>query len=204
MRSDFSSKNNNKTRGCASKLHIVHCPFLVGVWLWGRTSHTEYINWSKGFYLSWIDSTLKTRANNISWGLLVVLYRGGFSAANERHCTQKCDLMELDGRRRGNRDSWYFSSSDVYSTGDVCMCVCCVFFPSILDIKFVGRTSRGHTGGRSHRIFNPPSFCGACLDFCREKDSAIPFPRRPWSRILCTNELIVLHPLGIFILVFSF
>ena len=24
------------------------------------------------------------------------------------------------------------------------MCVC-VFFPSILDIKFVGRTSRGHT-----------------------------------------------------------
>ena len=55
----------------------------------------------------------------------------------------------------------------------------CVFFPSILDIKFVGRTSRGHTGGRSHRIFIPPSFCGACLDFCREKDSAIPFPRRP-------------------------
>ena len=52
----------------------------------------------------------------------------------------------------------------------------CVFFPSILDIN--GRTSRGHTGGRSHRIFNPPSFCGACLDFCREKDSAIPFPRR--------------------------
>ena len=31
------------------------------------------------------------------------------------------------------------------------VCVC-VFFPFILDIKFVGRTSRGHTGGRSHRI----------------------------------------------------
>ena len=59
-----------------------------------------------------------------------------------------------------------------------CVCVC-VFFPSILDIKFVGRTSRGHTGGRSHRIFHPPSFCGACLNFSREKDSAIPFPRRP-------------------------
>ena len=42
-------------------------------------------------------------------------------------------------------------------------CVC-VFFPFILDIKFVGRTSRGHTGGRSHRIYHPPSFCGACLD----------------------------------------
>ena len=54
------------------------------------------------------------------------------------------------------------------------MCVC-VFFPFILDIKFVGRTSRGHTGGRSHRISHPPSFCGACLYFSREKDSAIPF-----------------------------
>ena len=57
---------------------------------------------------------------------------------------------------------------------------CCVFFPFILDIKFVGRTSRGHTtGGRSHRISHPPSFCGACPNFSREKDSAIPFPRRP-------------------------
>ena len=68
-------------------------------------------------------------------------------------------------------------SVKVCTTGMSSVCVC-VFFPSILDIKFVGRTSRGHTGGRSHRIFNPPSFCGACLDFCREKDSAIPFPRR--------------------------
>ena len=30
----------------------------------------------------------------------------------------------------------------------------CVFFPSILDIKFVGHTSRGHTGGRSHGPIN--------------------------------------------------
>ena len=74
----------------------------------------------------------------------------------------------------------------------------CVFFPFILDIKFVGRTSRGHTRGRSHRFSHPPSFCGTCLNFSREKDSAISFPRRPWSRILCTNDLIVLHPLGIF------
>ena len=55
----------------------------------------------------------------------------------------------------------------------------CVFFPFILDVKFVGCTSRGHTGGRSHRISHPPSFCGACLYFSREKDSAVPFPRRP-------------------------
>ena len=63
-----------------------------------------------------------------------------------------------------------------HTTRSVCVCV---FFPSILDIKFVGRT-RGVTQEEGHtRIFNPPSFCGACLDFCREKDSAIPFPRRP-------------------------
>ena len=42
------------------------------------------------------------------------------------------------------------------------MCVC-VFFPFILDAKFVECTSLGHTGGKSHRISHPPSFCGACL-----------------------------------------
>ena len=67
----------------------------------------------------------------------------------------------------------------VYSTTTlkvVCvLCVLCVFFPSILHyFKFVGRTSRGRTGGRSHRISHPPSFCGECLNFSREKDSVIP------------------------------
>ena len=38
---------------------------------------------------------------------------------------------------------------------------------------------RGNIGGRSHRRTLPPSYCGACLNFYREKDSAIPFPRRP-------------------------
>ena len=46
--------------------------------------------------------------------------------------------------------------------------VLCVFFPFILDMNFVGRTSRGHTGGKSHRIFHPHSFCDACLNFSRE------------------------------------
>ena len=37
--------------------------------------------------------------------------------------------------------------------------VLCVFFPFILDIKkFVGRTSRGHTAGRSHRTLDIFSF----------------------------------------------
>ena len=30
----------------------------------------------------------------------------------------------------------------------------------------------------SNRI-SPPSFSGACLEFSREKGSAVPFPRRP-------------------------
>ena len=40
------------------------------------------------------------------------------------------------------------------------VCVC-VFFP----VKFVGCTSRGHTGGRTHGISHSPSFCGSCLFF---------------------------------------
>ena len=53
----------------------------------------------------------------------------------------------------------------------VCVCVC-IFFPFILDIN--GRTSRGHRGFFIHL----PSAVRA-LFFSREKDSAIPFPRRP-------------------------
>ena len=75
--------------------------------------------------------------------------------------------------------SWYLNGFPMmvvtlgqqYNIGEkptviLCVCVCvCVFFPFILDIKFVGRASRGHTGGRSHRISHPPSFCGARLFF---------------------------------------
>ena len=37
----------------------------------------------------------------------------------------------------------------------------------------------GVTKEEGNTDFHPPSFCGACLNFSREKDSAIPFPRRP-------------------------
>ena len=109
-------------------------------------------------------------------------------------------LLSRDSNRTPKTREYVYSIIVGFSP-TVCVCVY-VFFLFILDIKFVGRTSRGHTGGRSHRIFHPPPFCGACLNFSREKDSAIPFPRRPRSRIMCTNDLIVFHPLGIFILVF--
>ena len=68
------------------------------------------------------------------------------------------------------------------SFSDLCVCVFSshpFWTSSSLDVPAGVTQEEGHTGGRSHRIFNPPSFCGACLDFCREKDSAIPFPRRP-------------------------
>ena len=61
------------------------------------------------------------------------------------------------------------------------MCVECVFFPFILDVKFVGCSSRGHTGGRSHMISHPPSICGACLYFSRE--ISIIFPCSPMVRM---------------------
>ena len=63
----------------------------------------------------------------------------------------------------------------------------CIFFPFTVDFKSVGCISRGHTRGRSHIISHPPSFCGACFYFSREKDSAVSFPCRPGSRILYTN-----------------
>ena len=63
----------------------------------------------------------------------------------------------------------------------------CIIFNHRVSVCFLliysgrqacGRNSRGHTGGRSHTISHPPSFGGACLNFSREKDSAVPFPRR--------------------------
>ena len=54
-----------------------------------------------------------------------------------------------------------------FSYGD-CVCVCIIFFPAILDMKFVGRTSRGHTGGRSDGLFHQaPSVVRALIFLAR-------------------------------------
>ena len=54
------------------------------------------------------------------------------------------------------------------------MCVC-VVIPFILDV--CGRTSRGHTGGRSNRVSHPPSSCGAyCLNFFSREGFSSLFP----------------------------
>ena len=60
----------------------------------------------------------------------------------------------------------------------VYVCVCFLPIHSGHQVRWTYQPG-SHTGGRSHRIFHPPSFCGACLNFSREKDSVIPFPRRP-------------------------
>ena len=94
--------------------------------------------------------------------------------------------------------TYYCSANSVC----VCVCVCVCYLPIYSGRLVCGRTSRGHTGGRSHRISSAPSFGGACLNFSCEKDLDVPFPRRPWSRILCTNEIIVLQLLGIYFILF--
>ena len=76
------------------------------------------------------------------------------------------------------------------------VCVC-VFFPFILDIN--GRTSRGHTGGRSHRISHPPSFCGTCLNFFSREGFSHSFPSSTVkSNFMCTNDLNRSPPVGHF------
>ena len=63
---------------------------------------------------------------------------------------------------------------------DVCVCVC-VGIPFILDVRFVdvpaGVTllEEGHTGF----LHLPSAVLAFILNFSREKDSAVPLPRRP-------------------------
>ena len=52
---------------------------------------------------------------------------------------------------------------------EFCVCVCVCFLPI-----HSGHQVRWTYQPGSHRISHPPSFCGACLNFSREKDSAIP------------------------------
>ena len=64
-----------------------------------------------------------------------------------------------------------------------------------MDVPTGVTQEEGHTGFLIHLL---SLFCGACLNFSREKDSAIPFPRRPLSRILCSNDFNRSPPVGHF------
>ena len=49
----------------------------------------------------------------------------------------------------------------------VCVCGCFLLIYSGHQVRWTYQPARGHTGGRSHRISDPPFFCDACLNFCR-------------------------------------
>ena len=86
------------------------------------------------------------------------------------------------------------------------MCVCvCVFFShsfwtsSSLDVPAGVTQEEGHTGFLIHLL----SAVRALIFLARRIQPFLSLVDREVEfRILCTNDLIVLHPLGIFILVF--
>ena len=56
-----------------------------------------------------------------------------------------------------------------------CVCVCIVYWHPIYSGRQVcGRTSRGRPREEGRRV-SSPCFCGACLNFYREEDPAVPF-----------------------------
>ena len=80
--------------------------------------------------------------------------------------------------------------------GRVCVCV---FFPFILDIKFVVRTSRGHTQEEGHTGFliHLLSAVRALIFLARRIQPFLSLADREVEFCVLTI-LIVLHPLGIF------
>ena len=80
-------------------------------------------------------------------------------------------------QRGGGLPDFLFCSLFADHERDWPPCVCVCFLPIYSGRQAYGHTSRGNTGGISHRISHPPSFCGAYLNFSREKDAPVPFPR---------------------------
>ena len=84
-----------------------------------------------------------------------------------------------------------------------CVCVC-VVIPFILDVRFVDvlvgvtQEEEVHTG-----FLHLPSAVLALI-FVARRIQLFLSPRRPSSRILCTNDLIALHLLDIFIHLFIY
>ena len=90
------------------------------------------------------------------------------------------------------------SSIIIVGTG-VCVCVVIPFILEDVRLLFVDAPAgitqaEGHTG-----FIHLPS---AVVAFSRERDSAVHFPRRQGSRRLCTKDLIVLHLLGFYFILF--
>ena len=84
------------------------------------------------------------------------------------------------------------------------MCVC-VAMPFVLDVRDVDAPA-GVAGGRSH-IISPPSFCVLPLIFiARRIQPSLSFVNREieFCVLYCTNELIVLHVLGMIFQLFIY
>ena len=90
----------------------------------------------------------------------------------------------------------YGSDYDIYNSH---CCVVVFFFPFILDIRFVGRTSGGHTGFFIHL----PSAVRASIFLARSIQPFLSLVDRE-VEFLCTNDLTVLHSLGILFFIFHF
>ena len=59
-----------------------------------------------------------------------------------------------------------------FSMHSTCVCVCFLPIHSGHQVRWTYQPG-SHKRKVTHRVFPPPSFCGACLSFSREKDSAI-------------------------------
>ena len=98
----------------------------------------------------------------------------------------------------------------VFAVFLVSLCVC-VFFPFILDIKFVGRTSRGQQQQQQHRrkvthtaFFIHLLSAVRALIFLARRIQPFLTPVDREVEFLCTNDLIVFHPSGILFFIYFY
>ena len=82
---------------------------------------------------------------------------------------------------------FFLSSSHLFRTSDYTFRLICGAPAGVTQAE-------GHTGVFS-LLLHLPSVVFALI-FYREKDSAVCSPRRTWSLILCTRDILVLHLLG--------
>ena len=66
----------------------------------------------------------------------------------------------------------------------VCVCVCVSSSYLFWTCQAAcGCTSRGDTGGRSHRISQPSFFCGVCLNFSSQEGFSRSFPSSTVNKV---------------------
>ena len=83
----------------------------------------------------------------------------GYAFRKLRKTNKKKELLKAQYQQ------WKWRSFPALS---VCVCVFSshsFWTSSALGVPAGATQEEGHTGGRSHRISHPPSFCGACLNF---------------------------------------